>query len=192
MNAPQTFRRPAALRQADTSGSSGGQPGPTTVKPAQSGQPPRQEMSKEISEALVSVVEAAQHLCQLLETENAALKEHRFADIEPLQERKGALTRLYEQGMKQLAKAGPEAMRGLAPALREQVLALATRLDELVGVNGRLLKASIEANQRVLKAVVDATRKHQAGGTIYDREGVVTYGRRKGTLNAAISVNRTL
>lgn len=181
MNALQTVRRPVPARQADTAGA-----------PPDQGEGKAKEGAKEISSALISVVEAAQHLCALLEQENMALQERRFVDIEPLQERKAALSRLYEQGMKQVARGGAEALKGLSPPLREQVLALAKRLDELVGVNGRLLKASIEANQRVLKAVVDATRKHQAGGTVYDREGVISSGRRKGMPSVAVSVNRTL
>ncbi len=185
MNASQNLRRQAVARQADTAGSSQAEEKPQAEAKADA-------MGKEFTSALISVVEAAQHLCQVLEVENEALRAHRFADIEPLQERKGALSRLYEQGMKQIAKAGPDVMKGLSQPLREQVLALATRLDKLVGDNGNLLKASIEANQRVLKAVVDATRKHQSAGTVYDREGAVSTGRRKGIPSVAISVNRTL
>lgn len=179
MSAQQTLNRPVPARQADTAGTP-----ETSAKP--------KEVSREFSSALVSVVEAAQHLCHLLETENEALRNHRFADIEPLQERKAALSRLYEQGMKQIAKAGPEAIQTLSPVVREQLLALAQRLDDLAGANGRLLKASIEANQRVLKAVVDATRKHQVGDSIYDREGTLAYGKRKGGSAIAVSINKTL
>lgn len=179
MSTQQALNRPVPARQADTAGSSEGQ-----TKP--------KEVSKEFSGALVSVVEAAQHLCHLLEAENEALRNHRFADIEPLQERKAALSRLYEQGMKQIAKAGPEAIQALGSAVRGQLLALAQRLDDLVAANGRLLKASIEANQRVLKAVVDATRKHQVGDSIYDREGTLGYGKRKSAGAIAVSINKTL
>jgi flagellar biosynthesis/type III secretory pathway chaperone len=185
MSATQPLRRPAMARQADTAGSSGnGETAPEVPQPQQAG--------KDYTSALISVVEAAQHLCHLLDVENAALREHRFVDIEPLQERKAALTRLYEQGMKQIAKGGAEAMKSISKPLREQVMLLAQRLDELAGANGRLLKASIEANQRVLKAVVDATRKHQVGGTVYDREGALGTGRRKNAPNVAVSVNKTL
>jgi flagellar biosynthesis/type III secretory pathway chaperone len=170
-------------RQADAPGSSDAPP---------SKDDKQKDVSKEFSQALISVVEAAQHLCHLLEKENEALRTFKFVEIEPLQERKAALTRLYEQGMKQIAKGGVEAMKSLSPGLRAQVQALAQRLDDLVGENGRLLKASIEANQRVLKAVVDATQKHQAGGTIYDREGTLGSGRRKNAPAIAVSVNRTL
>lgn len=179
MSAQQTLNRPVPARQADTAGTPAGQ-----AKPEENG--------KGFSSALVSVVEAAQHLCHLLEMENDALRSLRFADIEPLQEKKAALSRLYEQGMKQIAKAGPEAMKSLSPAVRDQLLALATKLDELVGSNGRLLKAQIEANQRVLKAVVDATRKHQASESIYDRDGMLGFGRRKGVSSVAVSVDKTL
>ncbi|TAN51179.1 MAG: hypothetical protein EPN26_09370 [Rhodospirillales bacterium] len=182
MSATQTLERPAVTRQADTPGSGG------DAKPDEHAK----EKSKETSQALISVVEAAQHLCTLLETENTALRERKLADIEPLQERKAALSRLYEHGMKQIAAAGPDALKTLSKPLRDQVLALAQRLDDLVASNGRLLKAAIEANQRVLKAVVDATRKHQAGGTVYDREGVIGNGRRKSAPGVAVSVNKTL
>ncbi|MBF0167735.1 MAG: flagellar export chaperone FlgN [Alphaproteobacteria bacterium] len=178
MNAPQSFQRAAVTRQADAPGSG------AEAKPKEGG--------KEISQALISVVEAAQHLCALLEAENLALREHKFEEVESLQERKTALSRLYEHGMKQISVGGSEALKSLSKPVRDQVMALAKRLDALVASNGRLLKASIEANQRVLKAVVDAARKHQAGGVAYDREGSIGSGRRKGMPSVAVSVNKTL
>lgn len=116
----------------------------------------------------------ASKLADLLEEENAALKNNRFDIVQKLLESKTALSRAYEIrvfGMKR------EEDRSLYDeddlVTIEQLRDVGARVAELVSENERMLKIGLEVSRRFMDCVATSVKEAKPGTGAYTSNGIV-------------------
>ncbi|SBW01329.1 hypothetical protein KL86APRO_11411 [uncultured Alphaproteobacteria bacterium] len=130
------------------------------------------------------------NLANLIETENAALGEHKLDVVKALSANKWTLTRNYRNQMQAIADA-PSILQCLEPEERAQLRTLGERLDRECKRNELLLEANIDAANRVMQAMVDGVKQASERGTVYGRTGTIK-GISPDGRPLAVSFNREL
>jgi len=131
------------------------------------------------------------NLCELIEVENEALRNHDTVTVRELAENKEALARFYEKAVQPMADE-PTLLDTLEPEQKDDLKALGARLAGLIAANAMMLKAEMEARERVMGVVVNAVRQQNANTISYGRAG--TFDESQGTHSDrnAIALNKTL
>lgn len=130
-------------------------------------------------------------LCELLQEENQALRDHRVEAVEQMVERKRLLTRAYLEQMHAIRK-NPALVKGLPEEEREKLKQAALVLSPLMLENEQLLKARMEMVNRVMAAVVEAVREQRNNGSvIYGTTGAMN-GTQAECRNLAVALNKEL
>lgn len=135
------------------------------------------------------IVWACTNLCELLEFENEALKQHDSRTVRELAENKAALARIYENAIAPLA-ADPHLADSLEPEQKEELTALGVRLKDLVEENARRLRAEIEATQALMDAMVSAVKSNATNTVSYGPAG--QYGAAPSGEQNSLAYNQTL
>jgi hypothetical protein len=131
------------------------------------------------------------NLCELIEVENEALRQHDPVIVRELAENKEALARFYERAVAPMAD-DPSLLDTFEPEQKEELKALGTRLAELMEANALMLRAEIEARDRVMNVVVDVVRKQNANTISYGRGGKFDPSQGTHAERNAIALNKTL
>lgn len=119
--------------------------------------------------------EATRMLADLLAEENLALRKRALTEVALLQDRKRALSRLYEDRLHILAgRSG--AGEPLPEQWRTDLGQLAKRLGQAVEENARLLKARMAASEMVLNTVAKAVAMASTNEPFYSRNGKIAGG----------------
>lgn len=135
------------------------------------------------------IVWACTNLCELLEFENDALKQHDSRTVRELAENKAALARIYESAIIPLAE-NPSLADALEPEQKEELTALGHRLKGLVEENARRLKAEIDATQMLMDAMVAAVKSNATNTVTYGPAG--QFGASATGENNSLAFNQTL
>ncbi|PIW30325.1 MAG: hypothetical protein COW30_02615 [Rhodospirillales bacterium CG15_BIG_FIL_POST_REV_8_21_14_020_66_15] len=135
-------------------------------------------------ERLERMIELTDQLSDLIETENLALAERRFDDVEAVLEDKATLARLYENSMKDLDEINLD-WKAIEPVLHERLTTAGTRLANAVGENTMRLEVGMTANKQVIDLFADAVRNVVPHSGTYARNGRTG---REGTRASANSV----
>lgn len=121
-------------------------------------------------ERLEKMVELTDRLSDLVETENLALAERRFTDVEAMLEEKAMLARLYENSMKDLDEAKLD-WTAIEPELHEKLTAAGTRLANAMGENTMRLEVGMTANKTVIDLFAEAVQEATPHSGTYSRNG---------------------
>lgn len=139
-------------------------------------------------ERLEKMVELTDQLSDLVETENLALAERRFLDVEALLEEKATLARLYENSMKDLDEAQLD-WKAIEPELNEKLTVAGTRLANAMGENTLRLEVGMTANRTVIDLFAEAVQTATPHSGTYSKNGRTG---KEGTRAAANSLSVAL
>ena len=139
-------------------------------------------------ERLERMVELTDQLSDLVETENLALAERRFLDVEALLEEKATLARLYENSMKDLDEAQLD-WKAIEPELNEKLTVAGTRLANAMGENTLRLEVGMTANRTVIDLFAEAVQTATPHSGTYAKNGRTG---KEGTRAAANSLSVAL
>lgn len=113
------------------------------------------------------------NLAELLEEENAALKNDRLDVVKGLIERKTTLSRAYEIrifGMKQDQDTAEYTELDLANIARLEEVG--TRVAELIIENEKMLKVALEVSRRFMDCVAESVKQSTPGTGAYGSTGI--------------------
>ena len=118
------------------------------------------------------LVWACSNLCDLLECENEALRQHDMMAVREMSDNKVSLAKYYEQAMTALND-DPDLAQSLTEDQNQDLVAWGEALKELVQTNMMLLKVEIEAGRYLMDAVVETARTQAPPAVHYSPEGQV-------------------
>lgn len=129
-------------------------------------------------------------LADLLEKENALLREKRHNELGVILDEKETLARVYESRIMGLTE-NEIALDDVDEELRTQLGDLGMRVDGLMVENTRLLQGAILASQRVMELVQEAVQELRPDQVSYRANGVRGQQANKAR-GVALSVDQTL
>lgn len=138
------------------------------------------------------VILITERLIDVLERENAALKDRRNIELHELLDDKVTLSRVYETRM-QFFNENPDALSNAAPELGDKLRELAERISELLEENANMLKIAITANRRVVDMIAEAVKTVTPGAGTYGSNGMTGLSDHKSEAQGlALSLDQTL
>ena len=149
------------------------------------------ELIKTVTAGYADLIWVCQALCELLETENEALRRHDAAKVRDLTENKTTLGRLYAKTL--VAVMGPDSpvKDNLGRDDLIRLHDLGKHLSELMDQNALMLKVGIEARKRVMEVFVNASKEQYKNTINYSKKGhfdALAVSRE----HAALAFNKTL
>lgn len=129
-------------------------------------------------------------LADLLEKENALLREKRHSELGVILDEKETLARVYESRIMGLTE-NEIALDDVEEELRTQLGDLGMRVDGLMVENTRLLQGAILASRRVMELVQEAVQELQPDQVSYRANGIRGQQANK-VRGVALSVDQTL
>ena len=147
----------------------------------------------EPTKRVTDLVVITDRLAEVLERENALLREHKHNELGAILDEKVTLGRVYESRLLGLAEV-EDPMNGVDEDLRQRLVEAGSRVNDLIGENAMLLEVAIAANKRVVDMVADAVK--DLGGNnagVYDHHGstdLPAHGAK--SANLSLSLNQTL
>lgn len=129
-------------------------------------------------------------LADLLEKENALLREKRHSELGVILDEKETLARVYESRIMGLTE-NEIALDDVEEELRTQLGDLGMRVDGLMVENTRLLQGAILASRRVMELVQEAVQELQPDQVSYRANGIRGQQANKAR-GVALSVDQTL
>ena len=131
-------------------------------------------------------------LADLLERENAALREKQNKELNEILDEKVTLGRVYESRIMGLTE-DPEALDNVDKELLERLRGIGEKVNGLIEDNAKMLKIAIEANRRVVNLIAEAVKASVPSAGTYSPTGATgTDDHRAAPKNVAISVDHTL
>jgi hypothetical protein len=128
----------------------------------------------DLPQGVAVVIEAIQMFDQVLTEENAALVRFDTQAVAALQDRKLAVTRLYQERLRALMKDGGmtnSGPLGMTPEQRGKVIALVQAFERRMAHNTALLKAGMNSIERLFQAVNEAVLKKKVKEVAYTKVG---------------------
>lgn len=131
-------------------------------------------------------------LADLLERENAALREKKTKVLNEILDEKVTLGRVYESRIMGLTE-DPEALDNVDKELLERLRGIGEKVNGLIEDNAKMLKIAIEANRRVVNLIAESVMASVPSAGTYSPTGATgTQDHRAAPKNASMSVDRTL
>ena len=127
---------------------------------------PTMDATKRVSDMILIL----ERFSQVLEEENAFLRDRKVDEMKALLEDKAALSRVYESRARGLLEHGEE-LPTVDPQLRERLKELNAKANALVAENAKLLKVAIEVQKRVVEVIRVAVKEAQIGPKTYSKSG---------------------
>ncbi|MAF95484.1 MAG: hypothetical protein CMM60_06990 [Rhodospirillaceae bacterium] len=128
----------------------------------------------------------------LLERENAALREKRNKELYEILDEKVILGHVYESRIMGLTE-DPEALDSVDQELCERLRGIGGKVNGLIEDNAKMLKIAIEANRRVVNLIAETVKASVPSAGTYSPTGATgTHDHRAAPKNVAISANHTL
>jgi len=138
------------------------------------------------------VILITERLIDVLERENAALKERRNTELHELLDDKVTLSRVYETRM-QFFTENPDALINAPTELREKLHGMAAQISELLKDNADMLRIAIKANRRVVDMIAEAVKSATPGAGTYGANGMTGLPDHKNEAQGmALSLDQTL
>ncbi len=138
------------------------------------------------------VILITDRLIDVLERENAALKDRRNSDLHQLLDDKVTLSRVYETRM-QFFNENPDALINSPADLRDKLQEKATQISSLLSENANMLRVAIKANRRVVDMIAEAVKSVTPGAGTYGANGMTGLSDHKSEAQGlALSLDQTL
>ncbi|HLN25665.1 MAG TPA: hypothetical protein VK558_16950 [Patescibacteria group bacterium] len=138
--------------------------------------------------SLAQMAEAVSLLDAVLSAENLLLRGHDAHGVAAMQDRKLAVTRLYQERLRAFLKDEGRA-RDLTAEQRDKVVALVRAMEARAEENANLLKANMNAIERLFETINSSMLKKKNPDVLYSRKGVMTGSMT--TNGAALAFNKT-
>lgn len=129
-------------------------------------------------------------LAELLERENALLREKRHSELGVILDEKETLARVYESRMMGLAE-NEVSLEEVDEERRERLGSLGMQIDGLMVENTRLLQVAIIASRRVMELVQEAIQELRPDQVTYRANGLRGQQANKAP-SVALSLDQTL
>lgn len=140
---------------------------------------------------VTAVIEAGEHLVELILLEDAALDVRERDALPELADAKGRAARAYEGKLAALARA-TDGFRELDETERETLAATGRALAEAADGNMRRLAVAVAVNRRFMDAVAEAVRDVAPEAVAYGRHGAGGNGATGPRRMPAVTVDRSL
>ena len=124
------------------------------------------DATKRVSDMIVIL----ERFSEILELENAFLRDRKVDEVKALLEDKAVLSRVYESRARGLLEQG-EDLPKVDVTLRSRLKELSAKTDALVVENASLLKVAIEVQKRVVEVIRGAVKEAQVGPKTYSNGG---------------------
>lgn len=133
-----------------------------------------------------------ERLSDVLERENAALKDRKIQEVHALLDDKVTLSRVYETRM-QYYNENQDELTNISPELREKLSTVGSNISKLLQQNAAMLKVAIEANRKVVDMIAAAVKSATPGPGTYGSNGVTGLPDHKSQVRGmALSLDQTL
>lgn len=133
-----------------------------------------------------------ERLSDVLERENAALKDRKIQEVHALLDDKVTLSRVYETRM-QYYNENPDELINVSPELRDKLSTVGANISKLLQQNAAMLKVAIEANRKVVDMIAAAVKSATPGPGTYGSNGVTGLPDHKSQVQGmALSLDQTL
>jgi len=133
-----------------------------------------------------------ERLSDVLERENAALKDRKIQEVHALLDDKVTLSRVYETRM-QYYNENPDELTNVSPELRDKLSTVGANISKLLQQNAAMLKVAIEANRKVVDMIAAAVKSATPGPGTYGSNGVPGLPDHKSQVQGmALSLDQTL
>ena len=133
-----------------------------------------------------------ERLSDVLERENAALKDRKIQEVHALLDDKVTLSRVYETRM-QYYNENPDELTNIAPELSDKLCTKGAKISKLLQENAVMLKVAIEANRKVVDMIAAAVKSATPGPGTYGSNGVTGLPDHKSQVQGmALSLDQTL
>ena len=133
-----------------------------------------------------------ERLSDVLERENAALKDRKIEDFHALLDDKVTLSRVYETRM-QYYNENPHELTNIAPELSDKLRTTGANISKLLQENAAMLKVAIEANRKVVDMIAAAVKSATPGPGTYGSNGISGLSDHKSRAQGmALSLDQTL
>lgn len=141
---------------------------------------------------MADLISVTSRLVDVLERENAILKERRHNDLAELLDEKETIGRVYQARIMGLQE-DPEQLKDVDEAERLKLKELACSVDTLVFENARMLEAAMYASKRIVEMVAEAVRDSTNTSGTYSQRGSTQMPVGKSEVRSgAISLDQTL
>lgn len=130
-------------------------------------------------------------LIDVLERENAILKDRRHADLTGLLDEKETIARVYQARVMGLQEHPLDPESENHPD-RDRVRELARRADELIRENALMLEAAMYASKRVVDLVAEAVKETSNPTGAYSKKGTTAVTGIRNVRGNAVSLDQTL
>ena len=117
-------------------------------------------------ERVEDMVVIGRRLAELLDKENAALRQRRTADVSALVDEKSKLSRAFESRFKGLAE-HPEELAKVGSELRQRLAGVGRTVEARAEENARLLRVALAAHDKVIQVIAEAVKSAQPGPRTY-------------------------
>lgn len=138
---------------------------------------------------LATMAEAVKLLDQVLAEENQFLKNHDARSVAALQDRKQAVTRLYQERLRVLSQTENPG-KEISADQRDKMIALVKAMEAKAEENTILLKAQMDAIERLFETINATVREQKNPDVTYSNKGVVSGS--LSTTTAALAYNTTI
>ncbi len=141
---------------------------------------------------MADLISVTSRLVDVLERENAILKERRHNDLAELLDEKETIGRVYQARIMGLQE-DPEQLKDVDEAERLKLKDLAHSVDTLVFENARMLEAAMYASKRIVEMVAEVVRDSTNTSGTYSQRGSTQMPVSKSEVrSSAISLDQTL
>lgn len=141
---------------------------------------------------MADLISITSRLVDVLERENAILKERRHNDLADLLDEKETIGRVYQARIMGLQE-DPEQLKDVDETERLKLKDLAHTVDTLVSQNARMLEAAMYASKRIVEMVAEAVRDSTNTSGTYSQRGSTQMPVGKSEVRSgAISLDQTL
>lgn len=141
---------------------------------------------------MADLISITSRLVDVLERENAILKERRHNDLADLLDEKETIGRVYQARIMGLQE-DPEQLKDVDETERLKLKDLAHSVDKLVSENARMLEAAMYASKRIVEMVAEAVRDTTNSSGTYSQQGSTQMPMNKSEVRSgAISLDQTL
>ncbi len=145
-----------------------------------------------VDHRIKDVILITERLIDVLERENAALKDRRNVELHELLDDKVTLSRVYETRM-QFFNENPDALINSPAEHRDRLRELADKISALLKENADMLQVAIKANRRVVDMIAEAVKTAAPGPGTYGANGMTGLSDHKSEAQGlALSLDQTL
>jgi hypothetical protein len=143
------------------------------------------------TELLDRLIDVTTLLADVVEAENAALRERKAAELARRQDEKEKLTGDYERCMAQLRRNG-DALKGAEPAALDRLRGATRRFQEILEEHRRAVQSAKAVSERMLRAIVAEASQRRNPFEGYDAGAAVRPAFAASRPTVSLAVNRVV